>query len=218
MSAYGARCHSLARHRICRERWEQEQDRLDKRKVDEELRMYENSKYHGYTDGATGIANPLAPHPLLNPDHIVNPATDLCAFWQGHAHSYPALYLIALDVLPSQASAVPCERVFSSSKETDALRRGLLSPPLMEKLQMLKYLYRSQRSMQDGLDFSRMPQLADLEPSVTRETINDYLSSGRAQELDELIEQSENPDSQDSLSEPDFSSHYNPESDDFSWP
>ncbi|KAJ6528712.1 hypothetical protein DFH09DRAFT_860767, partial [Mycena vulgaris] len=37
------------------------------------------------------------------------------------------LFRVAFDVLLVQASAVPCERVFSSSKETDALRCGNLS-------------------------------------------------------------------------------------------
>lgn len=47
--------------------------------------------------------------------------------------------------MPVQASAVPCERVFSSSKETDVLRRSKTSPLTMEVLQVLKYLYRSER-------------------------------------------------------------------------
>ncbi|KAJ6466077.1 hypothetical protein DFH09DRAFT_885237, partial [Mycena vulgaris] len=55
------------------------------------------------------------------------------------------LFRVALDVLPVQASAVPCERVFSSSKETDALRRGNLSPPVMEMLQIPKFIYRGGR-------------------------------------------------------------------------
>ncbi|KAI5822964.1 hypothetical protein K523DRAFT_406190 [Schizophyllum commune Tattone D] len=41
--------------------------------------------------------------------------------------------------MPVQASAVPCERVFSSSKETDTTRRANLEPRLMEALQMLKF-------------------------------------------------------------------------------
>ncbi|KII82957.1 hypothetical protein PLICRDRAFT_74446, partial [Plicaturopsis crispa FD-325 SS-3] len=55
---------------------------------------------------------------------------------------FPLLYRIALDVLPVQASAVPCERVFSSSAETDTCRRSNLSPKRMEMLQILKYAYR----------------------------------------------------------------------------
>ncbi|KAI5893793.1 uncharacterized protein SCHCODRAFT_02500333 [Schizophyllum commune H4-8] len=41
--------------------------------------------------------------------------------------------------MPIQASAVPCERVFSSSKETDTTRRANLEPNLMEALQILKF-------------------------------------------------------------------------------
>lgn len=47
-----------------------------------------------------------------------------------------------MDVLPAQASAVPCERVFSSSKETDTNRRANLSAEHMEQLQVLKFAYR----------------------------------------------------------------------------
>lgn len=70
---------------------------------------------------------------------------------QVHQTQYPLLYRIALDVLPVQASAVPCERVFSSSKETFTVRRTCLSDEHMEQLQILKYLYRQER---DGLNFS----------------------------------------------------------------
>jgi hypothetical protein len=43
--------------------------------------------------------------------------------------AYPTLFAMAMDYLPIQASAVSCERVFSSS----------INPELMESLQMLKY-------------------------------------------------------------------------------
>jgi len=46
---------------------------------------------------------------------------------------------MAMDYLPIQASAVPCECIFSSSAETDTKRRNHISPPLMEALQMLKF-------------------------------------------------------------------------------
>jgi hypothetical protein len=54
---------------------------------------------------------------------------------------FPLLWKIAFDVLPVQASAVPCERVFSSSKETNALRRSSLSRIVMKILQFLKYIF-----------------------------------------------------------------------------
>jgi predicted secreted protein len=46
---------------------------------------------------------------------------------------------MAMDYLPIQASSIPCERVFSSSAETDTKRRNRINPLLMEALQMLKF-------------------------------------------------------------------------------
>ncbi|KAJ3839625.1 hypothetical protein F5878DRAFT_535284, partial [Lentinula raphanica] len=63
---------------------------------------------------------------------------------------FPIIFQLSLDVLPVQASAVPCEHAFSSSKETDTARRSRLSPVLMEVLQILKSVYRS-----DRLDFTK---------------------------------------------------------------
>lgn len=56
---------------------------------------------------------------------------------------------MALDYLPIQASAVPCERAFSSSAETDTNRRNRISPNLMEALQIIKYSIRN-----DLIDFT----------------------------------------------------------------
>lgn len=47
-----------------------------------------------------------------------------------------------MNIAPIQASSVPCERVFSSGKETMAPRRRRIKPALMEKLQMLKFSIR----------------------------------------------------------------------------
>ena len=47
--------------------------------------------------------------------------------------------MLAMDVLAIQDSAVPCERVFSSGKETMSARRNWIKDDLMEALQMLKY-------------------------------------------------------------------------------
>jgi len=44
-----------------------------------------------------------------------------------------------MNVLSIQASFVPCERVFFSSKETTTPRRNKLKPKLVEALQLLKY-------------------------------------------------------------------------------
>lgn len=50
-----------------------------------------------------------------------------------------------MDVLPMQASAVPCERVFSLSKETNTMRWSRLSTALIETLQVLKFTFRQER-------------------------------------------------------------------------
>jgi len=55
------------------------------------------------------------------------------------------LYLIVLNYLPIQASAVPCECVFSSSTETDTKRHNQIHPVLMEALQMVKFSLKNDR-------------------------------------------------------------------------
>ena len=50
-----------------------------------------------------------------------------------------------MDYLPIQATSVPCERVFSSAKETDTLKRNRVSPALMEALQLLKFSLKKER-------------------------------------------------------------------------
>ncbi|KIK76463.1 hypothetical protein PAXRUDRAFT_95380, partial [Paxillus rubicundulus Ve08.2h10] len=62
---------------------------------------------------------------------------------------YPLLSQVAMDVLPAQASSIPCECAFSSSKETCALQQNNLSPHLPEALQVLKFKYK-----QKGLSFT----------------------------------------------------------------
>src|SRR5258708_21095570 len=58
---------------------------------------------------------------------------------------FPTLFGIALDYLPIQASYVPCERVFSSAKETDTLKCNHIHPVLMEALQTLKFSLKKER-------------------------------------------------------------------------
>ncbi|KIK32819.1 hypothetical protein CY34DRAFT_100710 [Suillus luteus UH-Slu-Lm8-n1] len=62
-----------------------------------------------------------------------------------------------MDVLPAQASSVPSERIFSSSKATGTLRRSNLSPATLEALQVLNFIYK-----QNHLNFTE-----DLVPSGT---------------------------------------------------
>jgi len=50
-----------------------------------------------------------------------------------------------MDYLVIQATSVPCERVFSSAKETDTAKQNRISPMLMEALQTLKFILKKKR-------------------------------------------------------------------------
>jgi len=90
-----------------------------------------------------------------------------------------------MDVLPAQATAVPCERVFSSSKETCTLRRSQLGPTTIEMLQVLKYLYQWER-----LDFTTgllaMEEDYTIEGPVMESAVLELLKAGKEAELHEL--------------------------------
>jgi hypothetical protein len=58
---------------------------------------------------------------------------------QDHQLTWPMIFLLAIDILPIQGSSVPCERIFSSSKETMTAWRNCISSTLMEALQILKF-------------------------------------------------------------------------------
>ncbi|KIJ58550.1 hypothetical protein HYDPIDRAFT_102399, partial [Hydnomerulius pinastri MD-312] len=71
--------------------------------------------------------------------------TDSLSFWEMNINVYPTLFAMAMDYLPVQGSAVPCEQIFSSSAETDTKKRNRIKPVLMEALQMLKFFYKKSR-------------------------------------------------------------------------
>ena len=85
-----------------------------------------------------------------------------------------------MDILPIQASSVPCERVFSSSKETVTARRNSLSPKLMEALQLLKFSTKQGRglSFTKGLDKDEeLTKLVDKEEAEAVKELRDYFHS-----------------------------------------
>jgi hypothetical protein len=84
---------------------------------------------------------------------------------------FPTLFRIALDYLPIQASSVPCERVFSSAKETDTPRRNRIHPALMEALQMLKFSLKKER-----FNFTGGWQTALSDMKRTEDTTKDLLA------------------------------------------
>ena len=114
---------------------------------------------------------------------------DECLIWlvttDKHQHVYPVLFHLAMDVLPAQATAVPSERVFSSSKETCTLRRSQLGPTTIEMLQVLKYLYQWER-----LDFTTgllaMEEDYTIEGPVMESAVLELLKAGKEAELHEL--------------------------------
>lgn len=100
----------------------------------------------------------------------------------------PFLYLVALDVLPAQASSVSCERVFSSSKETDAARRSRTDPSLMEVLQVLKYHCRhNQPAFRHMDDLAPKEQDYTIEGPVTATAARELIASGQYDVLRELL-------------------------------
>lgn len=55
---------------------------------------------------------------------------------------FPTLTWIALDILPCQELSVPCECLFSVSKQTADLHRSSLGVKHFEKLQIIKFAWR----------------------------------------------------------------------------
>ncbi|KAJ6611081.1 hypothetical protein B0H10DRAFT_1810310, partial [Mycena sp. CBHHK59/15] len=101
---------------------------------------------------------------------------------------YRLLYWTALNVLPVQASAVPCKRVFSSSKETNSLHRSSLSPVTMEILQLLKFMFRTDRlTLTEGLVCTE-EELSVID--IPAAAVEELLSSGKISELMVLIDSS----------------------------
>jgi hAT family C-terminal dimerisation region len=84
-----------------------------------------------------------------------------------------------MDIIPIQASSVPCERVFSSGKETMAPRRRRIKPALMEKLQMLKFSIRKDTqaclNFTEGLSWAtELNQLEELQKNFTPNDVYSY--------------------------------------------
>lgn len=107
---------------------------------------------------------------------------------QVNESEFPTLFKIALDYLPIQASSVPCERVFSSAKETDTLKRNRIHPVLMEALQTLKFSLKKER-----FNFTRGWQTASSEmkgrgnAGSTKDLLAHLLTGDRQATTDALL-------------------------------
>jgi len=71
--------------------------------------------------------------------------------------------MLAMDVLAIQGSAVPCEHVFSSGKETMSARRSRIKYDLMEALQMLKFSLKHNCELNFTAGTGRQAELQELE-------------------------------------------------------
>ena len=58
---------------------------------------------------------------------------------QASQETYPHLYRIALDLIPSQIERVSCQRIFSTGEHTKALLYGRITLKQFETLERIKY-------------------------------------------------------------------------------
>jgi hypothetical protein len=103
---------------------------------------------------------------------------------QEHQHQYPRIFRLAMDIIPIQASSVPCERVFSSGKQTMSPRRGRISAQLMEALQILKFSIRRETALKFS-DMSWKEELKEFELLARSAPLGDAEAYGRSLEVDD---------------------------------
>jgi len=93
-----------------------------------------------------------------------------------------------MDYLPIQASAVPCERIFSSSAETDTKKRNRISPLLMEALQMLKFYLKKERLNFTESWVTSESQMTEDDPDQGRDLLDNLLKDVGVQDtLDSIM-------------------------------
>jgi hAT family C-terminal dimerisation region len=95
---------------------------------------------------------------------------------QENQDAFPTLFRLAMDILPIQASSVPCERVFSSSKETITARRNSLGPSLVEALQLLKYATKKGRGISFVEGLEKGEECKELELREAGEPVEDLVA------------------------------------------
>ena len=101
---------------------------------------------------------------------------------QEHQHQYPRIFRLAMDIIPIQASSVPCERVFSSGKQTMTPQRGSILAPLMEALQILKFSIRKERPLKFTETMSWKEELKEFELLARTAPLGDAEAYGRSLE------------------------------------
>lgn len=91
-----------------------------------------------------------------------------------------------MDVLPAQASAVPCERIFSSAADTDVPDRNKLHPALMEALQIIKFSTKQGR-LNFTKDLLAKPADYTLDGAVSSRAIGELTANMFYTELSEIL-------------------------------
>ena len=101
---------------------------------------------------------------------------------------FPTLFDIALDYLSIQASSVPCERVFSSAKETDTQKCNRIHPVLMEALQTLKFSFKKGRfNFTGGWQTARSEMKRTGNAGTTKDFLAHLLTGDRQATTDALL-------------------------------
>jgi hAT family C-terminal dimerisation region len=101
---------------------------------------------------------------------------------------FPTLFAIALDYLPIQAPSIPCERVFSSAKETDTVKRNCIHPVLMEALQTLKFsLKKEQFNFTSGWQTAPSKMKRTGNAGTTKDLLAHLLTGDRQATTDALL-------------------------------
>jgi hypothetical protein len=81
-----------------------------------------------------------------------------------------------MDLLAIQGTSVPCEHVFSASKETARARRNRLGPKIMEATQILKFQAKQEINFTIGLnEEDEVAELEKEEAAVPVENLRVYL-------------------------------------------
>lgn len=112
---------------------------------------------------------------------------------QAHKATYPTLHAMAMDYLPIQASSVSCERVFSSSSETDTKKRNRINGLLMEALQMLKFSLKKDR-LSTNERFSNTtvkemtPDDLEMEQGAAIDLLADLMDAGSAAGVNDALD------------------------------
>lgn len=143
------------------------------RKREERLRAQQAEQ--AATTGHSGWRAELGAYRQTLEDDV-SPDTDLCEWWQDHAHLYPTVACMALDFIPAQASSVSAEFLFSGSSQTADDRRARLSAQIFEELQISKDQwkrnvvdYARQNQLQVGMHLPEMIEFEDLAAEEERE-------------------------------------------------